>query len=199
MDLFSRISIQYKLVLPWLLPILGLVYAAISTPSGVMGNALIITALLCAAGLVATWLIGHKVLTTIAYATKSANATANRDFNYEPPMLGKDELAHLIYTMVNLRNSIRHMGKGDSTSSGDAMLSSENAAKVDAISKSQAVIEFNLDGTIITANENFLGAVGYSLEEIKGKHHSLFVEPAYKESQEYKDFWAKSNHKNTSV
>ena len=62
--------------------------------------------------------------------------------------------------------------------------------QVDAISKSQAVIEFNLDGTIITANENFLNTVGYSLEEIKGQHHSMFVDPEYKVSVEYSQFWS---------
>lgn len=61
--------------------------------------------------------------------------------------------------------------------------------KVEAISRSQAVIEFNLDGTIITANDNFLKAMGYRLEEIQGKHHSMFVEPQYKNSSEYKQFW----------
>ena len=64
------------------------------------------------------------------------------------------------------------------------------SGQIDAIGKSQAVIEFNLDGTIITANENFLNAMGYTLDEIKGKHHSMFVDPAYRESAEYKDFWA---------
>ncbi|WP_328590412.1 PAS domain S-box protein [Veronia nyctiphanis] len=62
--------------------------------------------------------------------------------------------------------------------------------KVEALSKSQAIIEFKMDGTIIDANENFLKAMGYSLSEIKGKHHSMFVDPAYAKSSEYKDFWA---------
>jgi len=62
-----------------------------------------------------------------------------------------------------------------------------------AISKSQAVIEFKLDGTILGANENFLNVLGYRLDEIQGKHHSMFVEPAYGASFEYKDFWAKLN------
>jgi methyl-accepting chemotaxis protein len=66
-------------------------------------------------------------------------------------------------------------------------------AQAAAISKSQAVIEFNLDGTIITANPNFLAAVGYSLEEIKGKHHSIFVEQAVRDSSAYREFWAKLN------
>jgi methyl-accepting chemotaxis protein len=63
--------------------------------------------------------------------------------------------------------------------------------KVEAISRSQAVIEFELDGTIITANDNFLAAMGYTLDEIKGKHHSMFADPVYKESAEYKEFWEK--------
>lgn len=58
-----------------------------------------------------------------------------------------------------------------------------------AIHKAQAVIEFELDGTIITANDNFLAAVGYSLDEIQGKHHRIFVDPAEHNSQEYVDFW----------
>lgn len=65
----------------------------------------------------------------------------------------------------------------------------DNQAKVVAINKSQAVIEFNLDGTIITANENFLKTLGYELAEIRGKHHSMFVEPSYRDTAEYRKFW----------
>ena len=66
----------------------------------------------------------------------------------------------------------------------------DDRAKVDAIMRSQAVIEFNLDGTIITANENFLAALGYDLSEIAGKHHRIFVDPADANAPEYKQFWA---------
>jgi methyl-accepting chemotaxis protein len=51
------------------------------------------------------------------------------------------------------------------------------------------VIEFSLDGTIITANDNFLRTMGYTLDEVKGRHHSIFVEPAYRDSADYKRFW----------
>ncbi len=61
--------------------------------------------------------------------------------------------------------------------------------QIDAISKSQAVIEFDLNGTILNANQNFLDTVGYTLPEIQGKHHSLFVEPTYGASLEYRKFW----------
>ena len=60
-----------------------------------------------------------------------------------------------------------------------------------AIGKSQAVIEFSLDGRILNANENFLLATGYSLDEVRGQHHSMFVDPAYRQSLEYRMFWDK--------
>ena len=67
------------------------------------------------------------------------------------------------------------------------------AGQIEAIGKSQAVIEFNLDGTILNANDNFLHALGYSLGEIKGKHHSIFVEPADRDGAVYRAFWAALN------
>ncbi|SDL93309.1 PAS domain-containing methyl-accepting chemotaxis protein [Ensifer sp. YR511] len=65
----------------------------------------------------------------------------------------------------------------------------EDAGKLDAISRSQAVIEFTPSGEILTANENFCAALGYSLQEIQGKHHSMFCEPNYARTAEYADFW----------
>lgn len=69
--------------------------------------------------------------------------------------------------------------------------SADDRGKIDAVSRAQAVIEFNLDGTIITANENFLQTLGYSLAEIKGKHHRMFCEPAFAQSRDYAEFWKK--------
>jgi methyl-accepting chemotaxis protein len=69
----------------------------------------------------------------------------------------------------------------------------EYSAKLAAISKAQAVIEFNLDGTIITANENFLKTLGYEMPEIEKKHHRMFCDPKYTETNEYRNFWAKLN------
>ena len=74
-----------------------------------------------------------------------------------------------------------------------SMLNADGERKLEALDKSQAIIEFKLDGTIITANQNFLNVMGYSLEEIRGRHHSMFVDPAYKDSAEYRQFWAALN------
>ena len=63
--------------------------------------------------------------------------------------------------------------------------------QIAAINKSQAVIEFDLVGTILKANDNFLNTLGYTLAEVQGQHHRMFVEPGYRESAEYKQFWEK--------
>jgi methyl-accepting chemotaxis protein len=65
----------------------------------------------------------------------------------------------------------------------------EYSSKMDAILRSQAVIEFDLEGNVITANDNFLRALGYSLREIVGQHHSMFCTDDYVKSEEYRDFW----------
>ncbi|NEU13535.1 PAS domain S-box protein [Methylobacterium sp. BTF04] len=67
---------------------------------------------------------------------------------------------------------------------------SDAQSKIEALDRSNAIIEFTSDGTIITANKNFLDAVGYALGEIQGKHHSLFVTPGLRESEPYRAFWA---------
>ena len=71
--------------------------------------------------------------------------------------------------------------------------SMEAAGQIAAIGRSQAVIAFNLDGTIIRANDNFLNAMGYSLAEIEGKHHRMFVDPSERDSAAYREFWARLN------
>jgi methyl-accepting chemotaxis protein len=73
---------------------------------------------------------------------------------------------------------------------GTAKRLADLEATVAAIDRSQAMIEFQLDGTIITANRNFLNTVGYGLEEIIGRHHEMFVDHAYGRSAEYRAFWA---------
>ena len=71
--------------------------------------------------------------------------------------------------------------------------SMEDAGQIAAIGRAQAVIAFEMDGTIVTANQNFLNALGYTLAEIQGKHHSMFVEQATRDSAAYREFWAKLN------
>jgi methyl-accepting chemotaxis protein len=69
----------------------------------------------------------------------------------------------------------------------------DHAGQAAAIAKSQAVVEFKLDGTVLTANDQFLKAIGYTLDEIRGRHHSMFVEEATRSGEEYRELWARLN------
>ena len=73
------------------------------------------------------------------------------------------------------------------------MENADFSGQIEAIGKSQAVIEFNMDGTIITANQLFLDIMGYRLEEIQGRHHAMFAQPEYVNSEQYRQFWERLN------
>jgi len=73
------------------------------------------------------------------------------------------------------------------------MRNAEYEGKVSAIGKAQAVIEFDMGGHVLNANENFLDVMGYFLDDIKGEHHRIFCDPDYAASAEYKRFWQKLN------
>lgn len=90
----------------------------------------------------------------------------------------QDELGTLMSTLSTMQDKLRK-------------LVAENQGQLDAINKVQAVIEFDLDGNIRTANDNFLKALGYSQDEIKGRHHSILVDAQYRSSDEYRRFWEK--------
>ena len=76
----------------------------------------------------------------------------------------------------------------------DASLRLQNlnyAAQANSIGRVRGVVEFNIDGTIVTANELFLKSTGYSLAEIKGRHHSMFLDPSERDTAAYRNFWTK--------
>ncbi len=98
--------------------------------------------------------------------------------------------------IFNIDNKLIKIVKFAQDITQDKLSSLYHTGQLEAINKSQSVIEFDMSGKILNANENFLKAMNYSLEEIKGKHHSIFVEDSYKNSIEYKNFWNKLNEGN---
>ncbi|MCF5746641.1 methyl-accepting chemotaxis protein [Pseudomonas tremae] len=74
------------------------------------------------------------------------------------------------------------------------MLENETNSKLAAVDRAMAICEFEPNGNVITANNNFLNVMGYALAEIKGKHHRSFCEPTLANSPEYSEFWRKLNH-----
>jgi len=93
--------------------------------------------------------------------------------------------------ILNSQGKVEKIIKIASDVTARKLRSSEAEAKFNAVSRSQAVIEFTTDGNVLTANENFLAVMGYRLDEITGRSHSLFVEQGYAQSLAYQDFWSK--------
>jgi methyl-accepting chemotaxis protein len=91
--------------------------------------------------------------------------------------------------VVDRRGTVTKVVKVATDITAEKLKNAEFAGKLNAISRAQGVIEFTTDGEIITANENFLKTLGYSLEEIQGKHHRMFVDAEYAQSADYRDFW----------
>lgn len=92
---------------------------------------------------------------------------------------------------INARGEVTKIIKFATVITERKNLALDYASQINAIDRSQAVIEFTLDGTIVKANQNFLTTVGYSKEEIIGKNHSMFVDTETRNSQDYKRFWDK--------
>ncbi|AHY43504.1 PAS domain S-box protein [Stutzerimonas decontaminans] len=97
------------------------------------------------------------------------------------------------YPIATADGKLSHIQGFGSDISEAVYRAKENEAFITALLRSTAVIQFNLDGTVVTANEQFLQTMGYSLGELKGKHHSLFCAPEDAASADYKAFWQKLN------
>ena len=75
----------------------------------------------------------------------------------------------------------------------------QNESQLGAIDQVQSVIEFSMDGKVLTANKNFLATLGYALEEVRGQHHSMFVDPSERATPEYRLFWDKLGRGETAL
>ena len=107
---------------------------------------------------------------------------------------GKEVWIQASYNPVkNSRGSVVKVIQVATDITADKLRNAEFEGKIDAISRAQAVVEFTVTGEVITANENFLNAMGYTLGEIKGKPHRMFVDPAFAQSPEYAAYWRKLN------
>jgi methyl-accepting chemotaxis protein len=145
---------------------------------------------------IGTWL-ARSIVKPIQATAASIDALASGDLTGHLSISGNDEISRMSQSLNLALDGISaavDSQKVDWAQVGDQRRSMVEAnAKMAAISKAQAVIEFQMDGTITMANQNFLSALGYSMEEIKGKHHSMFVADSEKNSVEYQEFWSRLN------
>jgi methyl-accepting chemotaxis protein len=143
----------------------------------------------------------HRLFVDPAYSNSPAYAQFWRDLNAGKPQSqvfkritksGAEVWIQAIYAPVNDEmGRVVKIVKIATDVTAARMQAADFEGQMQAVSKAQAVIEFSLDGRVLGANENFLKTLGYSLDEIKGKHHSMFVEPGYSASIEYRQFWDK--------
>lgn len=128
------------------------------------------------------WATAYNVIADIM---KQGMQQATRSSSQEKPMLdqGKSRVAALA-----ANPSVRYDTSADKAESESL---ADSLRVLQALDKLQARIEFAADGKILTANDNFLSAMGYSLHEVQGQYHRMFVETVYGQSADYREFWAR--------
>ncbi len=193
MEALKSLSVGARIKLAAGLPVLALVVMLVylsSLSSGAMTVPVIIALVGAIPGVLIALNLSQYLSDMMRDAVDVVDAIAKGTWSGKFRQTAKDEIGHLAYALINLQSSLRSQPqKNDIDQSEIADLK----GKVAAVDKVQAVIEFNMDGSIITANDNFLAAMGYSLPEVQGQHHSMFVEPEFKQSLEYRQFWEKLN------
>ena len=144
----------------------------------------LMTGIICLAVLLPLgWWVGRKGAQQVRTVQEAADQMAKGGYDTRVTINSQDEIGQLGSAFNTMAQEIE----------GNIAQGKEFQGKMEAVSKAQAVIEFQMDGTILTANENFCQAMGYQLEEIQGKHHRMFADPDEANSPAYAAFWAKLN------
>ncbi|UHS57673.1 methyl-accepting chemotaxis protein [Agrobacterium vaccinii] len=104
---------------------------------------------------------------------------------------GREVWIQASYNPIILGGKVKSIVKLATVITEDKAKSAEDAGKLAALSRAQAVIEFTTSGDIITANENFLNCLGYGLHEVRGQHHRMFCDDQFRNSPDYTEFWRK--------
>jgi PAS domain S-box-containing protein len=121
--------------------------------------------------------LSRTITRNIGETVKVMEAMTRGDLSHRLAVSGNDEIGRMANAVNQAIDATRE--------------AVDIAARVTALDRTFAVIEFRLDGAIANANEKFLGLFGYTIEEVKGRHHSMFVEADEKNSPEYREFWTR--------
>jgi PAS domain S-box-containing protein len=129
------------------------------------------------------WYVSKLIGESLRNVLEAAHQFQAGNLAYRATVRTQDETGQLAQAFNQMGEQIEANVKG----------SVESKYMMAAVGRAQAIIEFKMDGTILTANDNFLKTLGYTLDEIKGQHHRMFADPGYASSPEYAAFWAKLN------
>jgi methyl-accepting chemotaxis protein len=139
-----------------------------------------------------SWLMARFIARNMTVVLQAAQRLGAGDLSARASVATQDEVGKLAQAFNDMGEKLQIAARAQEAQQAEiAAKNSEVKGITDAISRAQAVIEFNMDGTVITANDNFLQCLGYRLDEIKGRHHRMFCDPSYANSAEYQAFWAK--------
>jgi len=142
-----------------------------------------------ALGLVFGWMLARFNAAHVKGVLEAAKKLGGGDLKARAQVLAEDEVGHLAQTFNEMGATLER----------DVNVAAQYEATFEAVSRAQAVIEFNMDGTIIRANDNFQKVMGYTLQEVQGQHHRMFADPGYASSPEYAAFWAKLNRGESDI
>jgi methyl-accepting chemotaxis protein len=147
--------------------------------------------------LVAALWLGVTITRPIRKMMVALGEVANGDLTQHAEAKGRDEIGQMAdafnATVTGIRTALQQEKVDWGAIGKQREQNADYGGQIAAVNKAQAVIEFNLDGTIRTANDNFLATLGYALPEIQGRHHSMFVDPTTAAGHEYREFWARLN------
>jgi len=148
---------------------------------------------LIVSGIIATvllLLISRSIEKPVQELTATMLSLSKGDLDIDIPAKARsDEFGEMARTVEMFKSNLIKVKSLDEKQKGFLAAAADSNGQIEAIRRAQAVIEFQLDGTIVTANDNFLNTMGYGLDEIQGKHHSIFVDPEFSRGAEYKEFW----------
>ena len=152
-------------------------------------SVLILLGLSLAAGIALAVLLARGIVRPLREAVDVASAIKTGKFDNQIDAGSHDETGQLLSSLDEMQVALRARDEKDADFRG----------QIAAINRAQAVIEFNMDGTVREVNENFARVTGYSAHEVIGKHHSTLCESAYAGSADYRNFWAKLNRGESDV
>ena len=144
-------------------------------------NVFILLGCALAAGVALAIYLSRSIVNPLRRAVEVSEAIESGKLDNQIDASSQDETGQLLSSLGDMQAALRARDEKDADYRG----------QIAAIDKAQATIEFDLQGKVLSANNNFLQALGYSLEEVRGAHHSLFVEPAHAASADYRAFWDK--------
>jgi methyl-accepting chemotaxis protein len=152
-------------------------------------NVFILLAFSMAVGIAMALLLARSILSPFRAAVGVASAIRDGKLDNAIDARSTDETGRLLSSLEDMQDALRKRDEKDADFRG----------QIASIKRAQAVIEFNMEGTVREANENFARVTGYSAHEIIGRHHSMFCDSAYAASAEYRHFWERLNRGESEV